>query len=96
MPVGRRGRPSLISTAARTAVIAGTAQAVTGNVAAKQQAQTQAQAQAQAQGQGAPPAPVAPAAGGELVAQLERLAQLNAAGVLTAEEFAAAKAQLLS
>ncbi len=92
MPVGRRGRPSLISTAARTAVIAGTAQAVTGNVAAKQQAQ----AQAQAQGQGAPPAPVAPAAGGELVAQLERLAQLNAAGVLTAEEFAAAKAQLLS
>lgn len=94
MPVGRRGRPSLISTAARTAVIAGTAQAVTGNVAAKQQAQ--AQAQAQAQGQGAPPAPVAPAAGGELVAQLERLAQLNAAGVLTAEEFAAAKAQLLS
>lgn len=94
MPVGRRGRPSLISTAARTAVIAGTAQAVTGNVAAKQQAQ--AQAQAQAQGQGAPPAPVAPAAGDELVAQLERLAQLNAAGVLTAEEFAAAKAQLLS
>jgi hypothetical protein len=51
MPIGRRfGRPGLIGTAARTAVIAGTAQATAGAVAHRQQNKwTQQQADAQAE-----------------------------------------------
>ncbi len=41
----RAGRPSLLGTAARTAVVAGTATAVSGNVAQKQAARQQAAAQ---------------------------------------------------
>lgn len=41
------------------------------------------------------PAPVPAAAGSDLTAQLQQLAQLHAAGVLNDEEFAAAKAKLL-
>lgn len=104
MPVGRRrGRPGLIGTAARTAVIAGTAQATAGAVAHRQQnkdSQQQADAQAQAPqapAPVAPPPPAAPAAGGDdLLGQLQQLAQLQAAGVLTPEEFSAAKAKLLA
>lgn len=64
MPAFRRfGRPGLIDTAARTAVIAGTATAVSGGVAGHQQrrAQEQAEASAYEQQQFAPPPP-APAA----------------------------------
>lgn len=43
----------------------------------------------------APPPPAAPAAGSDLTAQLQQLAQLHNAGVLSDEEFAAAKAKLL-
>lgn len=39
--IGRAGRPGLLGTAARTAVIAGTATAVSGNVARRQQARAQ-------------------------------------------------------
>jgi hypothetical protein len=67
--VGRVGRPGLVGTAARTAVIAGTATAVSGKVAASQQAAAQQAAAQQAAGQAppvpvaaAPPAPPAPAA----------------------------------
>lgn len=119
MPLVRRvGRPGLIGTAARTAVIAGTASATANAVGrhqqnkwAQQQADAQSQAaaeqarldaaaqQAVAQAQAAPPAPVAaaPAAGGDdLISKIQELAQLQAAGVLTPEEFTAAKAKLLS
>ena len=41
------------------------------------------------------PAPAAPAAAPDLTAQLEQLAQLHTAGVLSDEEFATAKAKLL-
>ena len=120
MPIGRRmGRPGLIGMAARTAVVAGTAQATAGAVSRHQQnrySQQQADAQAQAdaeqarldaaaqqavyQAQAAAPAPspaasAAPAAD-DLIGQLQQLAQLQAAGVLSAEEFAAAKAKLLA
>jgi hypothetical protein len=37
MPLGRRGRPGLVGMAARTAVVAGTATAVSGRVANRQQ-----------------------------------------------------------
>jgi hypothetical protein len=93
------GRPGLLGTVARTAVIAGTAQAVTGRVAMRQQQAAMAgQAQVPAP---APQAPVASApapgggAGDDLIGQLERLGQLMAAGVLTPDEFATAKARLL-
>lgn len=115
MPIGRRrgGRPGLIGTAARTAVIAGTATSVSGKVAASQQRKAQAQAeqeqyqaaQQQAQidaaaqaavaAQQAPAAPAPAAAGGDLVGELQKLATLKEQGLLSDEEFAAAKAQLL-
>lgn len=65
---GRIGRPGLIGVAARTAVVAGTAQAVSGGVQRRQAARAQQAAEAQAQQQYAaiqgapfeppPPAPV--------------------------------------
>lgn len=102
----RMGRPGLVGTMARTAVIAGTATAVSGSIQKKQQAgAAQAQAAAEQQAaQAAPPPPPAPAvpqdappaAGpGDLMDQLERLANLKTSGLLSDEEFSAAKAQLL-
>ena len=52
---------------------------------------------ADAQAQAAPaPAPAAPAPGNDLTAQLQQLSQLHNAGVLSDEEFAAAKAKVLA
>lgn len=100
----RMGRPGLIGTMARTAVVAGTATAVSGNVARRQQARAQGAADQQAAEQQAmyaqqaeyaqPAAPAAPAPD-DLTAQLERLAGLKTAGVISEAEFAAAKAKLL-
>jgi hypothetical protein len=64
------------------------------------QAYQQGAADAQAQQQYAPPpeqyaAPVEQAPASDLTAQLQQLAQLHAAGVLTDEEFAAGKQKLL-
>lgn len=103
----RVGRPGLIGTAARTAVVAGTATAVSGKVSRrqqqkadeKQQEQLQAQQQqAAAQPPVAPPPPAAPAAASaseDMISQLERLAALKSQGILTDEEFAAQKARIL-
>ena len=111
----RMGRPGLAGTMARTAVIAGTATAVSGGVRNRQEASAQqaADAQADQQQQAAlqqqaaaeqaaqaaaaqpPPPPPAPA-GDDLIASLERLGTLHSQGVLTDEEFGAAKAKLLS
>ena len=84
----------LLRMAARTAVVAGTATAVSGRVAHRQAAKYDEQA---AQEQYAEPAPAAPAAPeqDEQTAKLQELAQLNKQGVLTDEEFAAAKAKVL-
>jgi Short C-terminal domain len=61
---------------------------------------TQAQADAEREAQAAAAAPAAPAAvpaaGDDMVAQLQKLADLKAAGVLSDEEFAAAKAKVLA
>ena len=85
----RRGRPIL-----RTAAIMGTATAVSGAVSHHQQQKYAAQ-DAQAQQQYAPP-PAAPAAGApDITTELTQLAQLHTQGILTDEEFAAKKAQLL-
>ena len=82
----------LLRMATRTAVVAGTATAVSGRVARRQDAKY-AQQDAQAQQQYAPP-PQAPAED-DATAQLQDLAALNKQGVLTDEEFAAAKAKIL-
>ena len=81
--------------AARTAVVAGTATAVHGRVqrrqAAKYDQQDQQQyAQEPQDAQQAPPAPE-----DDATAQLQNLAALHTQGVLTDEEFAAAKAKIL-
>jgi len=82
----------LVRMAARTAVVAGTATAVSGRVARRQAArydQQDAQQYAQ-EPQQAPPQPEE-----DTTAQLQNLAQLHTQGVLTDEEFAAAKAKAL-
>jgi hypothetical protein len=81
--------------AARTAVVAGTATAVAGRVqrrqAAKWDEQDQQQyAQEPQYAQQAPPEPE-----DDSTAQLQNLAKLHTQGVLTDDEFAAAKAKIL-
>ena len=84
--------------AARTAVVAGTATAVHGRVQRRQAARWDEQDQQQYEQQQAqqpqyqepPPDPQ-----DDATAQLQNLAQLNKQGVLTDEEFAAAKAKIL-
>jgi transcription initiation factor TFIID subunit TAF12 len=104
------GRPGLVGMAARTAVVAGTATAVSGSVSRRQNAKAEEQYQAQQQEQqqqqqqyaeAAPPPPAAaPAAPEEstddLIAQLKKLGDLKEAGVLDEAEFQTAKAKLLA
>ena len=107
---GRRmGRPGLVGMAARTAVVAGTATAVSGSVARRQQSKAEAQA-AEQEAQYAPPPeqeyvqaapPPAPAEEPEastddLIEQLKKLGELKEAGVLDEAEFQTAKAKLLA
>lgn len=80
----------LMRMAARTAVVAGTATAVSGRVA-QRQADAQAEKQAAAEAAAAPAAP----AEDDQATKLTKLAELHAQGVLTDEEFAAAKAKVL-
>jgi hypothetical protein len=82
---------------ARTAVIAGTAQAVVGRVAAGQGAAAQQQAahQAAAQQAAANQAAQLPSVD-DLHAQLLKLGELRQAGLLTDSEFEQQKARLLT
>lgn len=89
----RGGRPGLLGAAARTAVVAGTAQAVGGRVARRQQ-QRYAQEDVQ-QAAPPPPPPTAAAPVDPVVAQLQQLSVLRDQGILTEDEFAAKKAQVL-
>lgn len=95
--------PGLIRGVARTAVIAGTATAVSNRVSRRQ-----ANRWAQQDGYGEPayeeqpqyaapppPPPAPPAAAPDPIAQLKELGELHASGVLTDEEFAAQKAKIL-
>jgi Short C-terminal domain len=96
MMMRRRG-PGLVGAAARTAVVAGTATAVSGRVQRRQQrkyAEQDAEYVEQVAYQGQP---VAQAAAGEpeYMAELQQLAELRDQGVLTAEEFDAKKKQIL-
>ena len=110
MMMRRRGMP-IARLAVGTAVVAGTAGAVShhqqqkyANQQASQEQQQQAAyeagveaAQQQAAQQAPAPAPApAPASAGIDMEQLKQLGDLHTAGVLTDEEFAAAKAKLLA
>jgi hypothetical protein len=86
---------------ARTAVVAGTATAVSNRVSRRQAnrwadqneaAAYEAQVQAQAYQPEPAPAPAAP----DPLAQLKELGELKAAGILTDEEFEAQKAKILA
>jgi hypothetical protein len=95
MMMRRRG-PGLVGAAARTAVVAGTATAVSGRVARRQQRRYAEQDAAYVQEVAGAPAPAPPQpAEPEDMAELERLAQLRDQGILTPEEFEAKKKQIL-
>jgi hypothetical protein len=80
---------------ARTAVVAGTATAVSNRVS-RRQANRWAEQEAPPPQEYAPPPQAAPAGGGEdRVEQLKELAALKDQGALTEEEFAAEKARIL-
>ena len=88
----------LLRMAARTAVVAGTATAVSGRVARRQAARYDEQYAQEPQQYAPEPqqyAPQAPAAEDDATAQLQNLAKLHTQGVLTDDEFAAAKAKIL-
>ena len=95
--------PGLLRGVARTAVVAGTATAVSGRVQRRQaakfadrDAQTAVQRD-QAYEQQQPAAPAAPAAPAEdPIQRLKDLAALKDQGVLTEEEFAQEKAKVLA
>jgi hypothetical protein len=96
--------PGLLRGVARTAVVAGTATAVSNRVSRRQAARwaeqdgpryanPRADLAAQQQQQAAPAPASAPAA--DPIAQLKELGELHKSGVLTDEEFAAQKARIL-
>jgi hypothetical protein len=97
----------LIGGMARTAVVAGTATAVSNRVSrrqagrwaeqdAYQQQQQYQQPQYEQQYAPPPPAPAASTSTDDLIAQLDKLGSLRDAGVLTEGEFQAQKAKLLA
>ena len=101
----------LIGGMARTAVVAGTATAVSNRVSRRQANRWAAQEQPQAYQEQPPPqayapppqdyAPPPPAAAPaadqpDMLEQLQKLGELRAAGVLTEAEFAAQKAKILA
>ena len=93
--------PGLLRGVARTAVVAGTATAVSNRVSRRQAGRWAAQESAQESQYAAPPpqyaAPApAPAATDARIEQLTQLAALRDQGVLTPAEFEAQKARILA
>ncbi|MGF7121436.1 SHOCT domain-containing protein [Rhodococcus sp. TAF43] len=98
--IPRTGRPGLLGLAARTAIVTGTATAVSDGMATRRQRRAQAeyeQAQYELAQQQAARAMTtrAPAAPVDLVAELQKLGDLKSQGLLSDAEFEAAKARLL-
>jgi alkylated DNA repair dioxygenase AlkB len=90
----------LLRAMARTAVVAGTATAVSNRVSRRQgnrwaEQEQQAYASQEAYPEQAPPQPAAPSTDDKL-AQLKELGELKTAGVLTEAEFEAQKAKILA
>jgi hypothetical protein len=81
---------------ARTAVVAGTATAVSNRVSRRQANRWSEQEQQQyAEQQAAAPPPQPAAAGPDPMEQLKQLGELHSQGILTDEEFAVQKAKIL-
>ena len=94
MPLGRR---PVLRTVGRTAVIAGTATAVSGRVSRRQNARYAEQDQAAyEQEMAAQQAPAPAGGGGDPMEQLKQLAALKDQGVLTEQEFNDQKAKILA
>lgn len=88
--------PGLLRGMARTAVVAGTATAVSNRVSRRQSERWAAQDQAYYPQEQAPPPAAAPAPSGESrMEQLKELGELKAQGVLTDQEFEVEKARIL-
>ena len=88
--------PGLLRGMARTAVVAGTATAVSNRVSRRQASRWSEQEQGYPpQQQYAEPPPPATDDRDKQIAQLKELADLKAQGILTEEEFAAQKAEIL-
>jgi hypothetical protein len=89
--------PGLLRGVARTAVVAGTATAVSNRVSRRQAERWSRQGyyDEPEPAPAPPPAPVA-APAQDPIEQLEKLAALKEQGILTDEEFAAQKAKILS
>ena len=89
--------PGLLRGVARTAVIAGTATHVSNNVSRRQQGKWAQQEQQQWEQQQSQMAAQAPAAApqADSMDKLKELGELHQSGVLTDEEFSAAKAKIL-
>ena len=90
--------PGLLRGMARTAVVAGTATAVSNRVSRRQASRWSAQEAEQYPQEAAPPPPPAAAApaGDDRIEKLKELGELKAQGVLSEEEFAAEKARILA
>ena len=97
MPLGRRG---VMRTVGRTAVIAGTATAVSNRVSRRQAdryaEQDQAAYEQQMAQQQQMAAPAEAAAGDDPMEQLKKLAELKDQGILTEQEFSDQKAKILA
>jgi hypothetical protein len=89
---------SLLRGIARTAIISGTATAVSNNVSRRQAGRWAAQEAQYAAQQAQAPAPAAPADGGmdAKISQLKKLGELKEAGILTDAEFEAQKQKILA
>ena len=85
--------PGLLRGVARTAVVAGTATAVSNRVSRRQANRWAAQEPQYAE---PPPPPPPPAAAEDPIAKLKELAALRDQGILTDQEFADQKAKLLA
>ena len=88
--------PGLLRGMARTAVVAGTATAVSNRVSRRQANRWAQQDEQQYAQQQYEQAPAAPAAAPDTVSQLKDLADLKAQGILTDAEFEAQKAKILA
>jgi hypothetical protein len=87
--------PGLLRGVARTAVVAGTATAVSNRVSRRQANRWAQQEQPQYYEQAPAPAPPPAAPAPDPIAQLKELAELKDQGILSEAEFAAQKAKIL-
>jgi Short C-terminal domain len=92
--------PGLLRGMARTAVVAGTATAVSNRVSRRQATRWQQQGYGAEEYVSEPPPPPPPAAAPaaaekDTITQLKELAELKREGILTDEEFAAQKSRIL-